>query len=92
VAFANVAVGATATSQWMPEGALHKRLVEAGKTLGTFRAVLGNRRIRCDRQTTTEKYVANVRVISTHGGHGLGRPATVVAGEIDAPSDRLQRS
>ncbi len=64
VGFANVAVGATATSQWMPEGALHRRLVETGKSLGAFRAVLWQQgESDVIAKTTTEKYVANVRVI-----------------------------
>lgn len=64
VAFVNVAVGATATAQWMPEGALHRRLVETGKTLGTFRAVLWQQgESDVIAKTTTEKYVANVRAI-----------------------------
>ncbi|AMV25065.1 GDSL-like Lipase/Acylhydrolase [Gemmata sp. SH-PL17] len=64
VAFANVAVGATATSQWAPDGVLHRRLVETGKTLGTFRAVLWQQgESDVIAKTTTEKYVANVRAI-----------------------------
>ena len=64
VAFANVAVGATATSQWLPGGDLHKRLVEAGKSLGRFRAVLWQQgESDVIAKTTTEKYVANVRTI-----------------------------
>jgi hypothetical protein len=64
VGFVNVASGGTATSQWMPEGALHNRLVEAGKTLGAFRAVLWQQgESDVIAKTTTEKYVANERAI-----------------------------
>lgn len=40
VAFANVAVGGTSSTQWLPEGELHQRLVRVGQTLGRFRGVL----------------------------------------------------
>ena len=64
VAFANVAIGGTATSQWMPGEPLHKRLVETGKTLGSFRAVLWQQgESDVIAKTTTEKYAANMRAI-----------------------------
>ncbi len=64
IAFANVAVGATATSQWMSGEPLHKRLIETGKTLGHFRAVLWQQgESDVIAKTTTEKYVANLRAI-----------------------------
>jgi lysophospholipase L1-like esterase len=64
VAFANVAFGGTATSQWMPDGALHRRLVAAGESLGTFRAVLWQQgESDVIAKTATEKYIANVRAI-----------------------------
>lgn len=40
IGFANVAFGGTSSTQWMPDGKLHARLVETGTTLGRFRAVL----------------------------------------------------
>ena len=40
IGFANVAVGATSSMQWMPDGNLHPRLLTVGQTLGRFRAVL----------------------------------------------------
>ena len=40
IGFANVAVGGTSSTQWSPDGLLHPRLVQAGKELGAFRAVL----------------------------------------------------
>ncbi|MFO0796138.1 MAG: GDSL-type esterase/lipase family protein [Gemmataceae bacterium] len=64
VGFANVAVGATATSQWLPGGVLHYRLVLIGKQLGRFRAVLWQQgESDVIAKTTTEQYVANVRAI-----------------------------
>ncbi|HEY3788951.1 MAG TPA: GDSL-type esterase/lipase family protein, partial [Urbifossiella sp.] len=64
IAFANVAVGGTSTQQWAPEGPLHKRLVETGKALGRFRAVLWQQgESDVIAKTATEKYVSNVRAI-----------------------------
>ena len=64
VAFANVAVGATASSQWLPDGPLHRRLVETGTALGRFRAVLWQQgESDVIAKTATEKYVANLRAI-----------------------------
>jgi hypothetical protein len=40
VAFVNVSVGDTSASQWLPNEMLHQRLVEVGKEIGLFRAVL----------------------------------------------------
>ncbi len=40
IGFANVAVGGTSSTQWLPEGTLYPRLIEAGKELGDFRGVL----------------------------------------------------
>ena len=40
IGFANVAVGGTSSTQWSPDGSLHPRLVQAGRELGSFRAVL----------------------------------------------------
>lgn len=40
IGFLNVAVGATSTTSWRPEGDLHARLIAAGQQLGHFRAVL----------------------------------------------------
>ncbi len=40
VGFANVAIGGTSSTQWLPDGSLHPRLIQAGKELGAFRAVL----------------------------------------------------
>lgn len=40
IGLANVAVGGTSSTQWLPEGKLHPRLIETGQRLGRFRAVL----------------------------------------------------
>lgn len=40
VGFVNVSAGGTSSKQWLPEGALHRRLIEAGNAVGSFRAVL----------------------------------------------------
>lgn len=40
IGLANVAVGGTSSTQWLPEEKLHPRLVETGKRLGRFRAIL----------------------------------------------------
>lgn len=64
IAFANVAVGATSSMQWMPEGNLHPRLVKVGQTLGRFRAVLWQQgESDVIAKTTLEKYVANLTTI-----------------------------
>lgn len=64
IAFANVAVGATSSEQWLPEGKLHPRLMQVGKTLGNFRAILWQQgESDVIAKTTTEKYIANLRTI-----------------------------
>ncbi|MBI5757738.1 MAG: hypothetical protein HZA46_04395 [Planctomycetales bacterium] len=40
IGFVNVAVGGTASRQWLPGTPLYQRLSEAGQTVGRFRAVL----------------------------------------------------
>lgn len=64
IAFANVAVGATSSTQWMPDGKLHPRLVSAGETLGRFRAVLWQQgESDVIAKTSTEQYVKNLKTI-----------------------------
>ncbi len=64
IGFANVAVGATSSMQWMPEGNLHSRLIQTGKTLGRFRAVLWQQgESDVISKTSTEKYIANLVTI-----------------------------
>lgn len=64
IGFVNVAVGGTSSAQWLPEGKLHPRLVQAGQTLGRFRAVLWQQgESDVIAKTTVEQYVANVTTI-----------------------------
>lgn len=64
IGFANVAVGGTSSLQWMPDGKLHPRLIQAGKTLGRFRAVLWQQgESDVIAKTTAEVYVANLKTI-----------------------------
>lgn len=64
IGFANVAVGGTSSQQWMPEGELHPRLIQAGQALRNFRAVLWQQgESDVIAKTTTEQYVANVTAI-----------------------------
>lgn len=66
IGFANVAVGATSSVQWLPDGALHPRLIKAGQSLGRFRAVLWQQgESDVIAKTTREKYVANLKTIRT---------------------------
>ncbi len=77
IGFANVAVGGTSSMQWMPDGDLHPRLIQAGQALGRFRAVLwqqGESDVIAG--TSTEQYVANMSAI---------REAAVSAWECDSP-------
>lgn len=76
VAFANVAVGGTSSMQWMPEGSLHPRLIQAGKELGAFRAVLWQQgESDVIAKTPTEKYVANITAIRDAAVKGWGYEA-----------------
>lgn len=64
IGLANVAWGGTSSEQWMPAGELHQRLVDAGKKLGRFRAVLWQQgESDVIGKTSTEKYVANLSAI-----------------------------
>ena len=73
IGFANVAVGATASLQWMPDGQLHPRLVKTGQTLGRFRAVLWQQgESDVIAKTTAEKYVANLKTIRESAAKAWG--------------------
>lgn len=73
VGFVNVAVGATSSTRWLPEGDLHKRLCEAGKRIGRFRAVLWQQgESDVIEKTTTEQYVANLSLIRTRAVQSWG--------------------
>jgi acyl-CoA thioesterase-1 len=57
-------VGATSSLQWLPKGQLHPRLVEAGQTLGRFRAVLWQQgESDVIAKTSTATYVSNLKTI-----------------------------
>jgi hypothetical protein len=57
----NVAVGATASSQWLPGGDYYARLSKAAKTAGRFRAVLWQQgESDVIAKTSTAVYVANL--------------------------------
>ena len=73
IGFANVAVGGTSSMQWTPEGALHPRLVQTGKTLGRFRAVLWQQgESDVIAKTTAETYVANLKTIRETAARAWG--------------------
>lgn len=73
IAFVNVAVGATGSTRWLPEGDLHKRLCEAGKRIGRFRAVLWQQgESDVIEKTTTEQYVANLSLIRARAARAWG--------------------
>lgn len=73
VAFANVAVGATSSMQWMPDGKLHPRLVQTGRTLGRFRAVLWQQgESDVIAKTSAEQYVANLKTIRESAAKAWG--------------------
>ncbi|MDG1894245.1 MAG: neutral/alkaline non-lysosomal ceramidase N-terminal domain-containing protein [Fuerstiella sp.] len=64
IGFANVAVKATSSMQWRPQGKLHPPLVRTGQTLGNFRAVLWQQgESDVIAKTSTANYVANLTVI-----------------------------
>ncbi len=64
IGFANVAVGGTSSQQWMPDGTLHPRLQQAGKSLGRFRAVLWQQgESDVIAKTSVETYISNLQTI-----------------------------
>ena len=67
------AVGATSTAQWHPDGPLHKRLVEVGKEIGTFRAVLWQQgESDVIENTPIATYVKNMQEIRDAASEGWG--------------------
>lgn len=73
IGFANVAVGATSSMQWMPGDKLHARLTQVGQTLGRFRAVLWQQgESDVIAKTSTEKYVANLVTIRSAAAKSWG--------------------
>lgn len=64
VGFVNVAVGGTASRQWLPGEALYQNLATAGITTGRFRAVLWQQgESDVIEGISTEKYFANLTAI-----------------------------
>lgn len=64
VGFVNVAVGGTSSTQWLPEGTLYPRMEAAGKSLGSFRAVLWQQgESDVIEKTSVEQYVTNIERI-----------------------------
>jgi len=64
IGFANVAIGGSSSAQWLPEGDMLPRLVNAGKALGSFRAVLWQQgESDVITKNPTEGYVANINRI-----------------------------
>ncbi len=64
VGFVNVAVGGTASRQWLPGEALYENLSKAGSAIGRFRAVLWQQgESDVIEGISTEKYVANLTAI-----------------------------
>ena len=64
IGFANVAIGGSSSTQWLPEGDMLPRLIHAGKSLRDFRAVLwqqGESDVLS--KNSTEGYVANINRI-----------------------------
>jgi putative CocE/NonD family hydrolase len=64
VGLVNVAVGGTSSRQWLPGGALHDRLIVAGRRHGPFRAVLWQQgESDVIEKTPIETYVSNLQAI-----------------------------
>ncbi len=73
VAFTNVAWGGTSSQQWMPDGDLHKRLLQTGQTLGRFRAVLWQQgESDVIAKTAAETYISNIRAIRETAAQAWG--------------------
>ncbi len=74
IGLANVAWGGTSSDQWLPAGELHQRLVDAGKKLGRFRAVLWQQgESDVIGKTPIEKYVANLTAIRQSAADAWGK-------------------
>lgn len=88
VAFANVAVGATASAQWLPGEVLHDRLSSVGTSLGRFRAVLWQQgESDVIAATTTEQYIANLQRIRQSAVRAWGfEPVWIAAKSTHHPT------
>ena len=75
IGFANVAVGATSTSQWKTDGELFQRLIQAGTELKDFRAVLWQQgESDVIEKTTTATYVERLIGFRAHADRVWGSP------------------
>lgn len=73
IGFVNVAVGATSSRQWLPGTPLFERLVQAGKTVGSFRAVLWQQgESDVIERVTTAKYRENLMEIERAAAKAWG--------------------
>ena len=73
IGFANVAIGGSSSAQWLPEGDMLPRLINAGKTLGSFRAVLWQQgESDVITKNPTAGYVANINKIRDTAANAWG--------------------
>lgn len=73
VGLVNVAWGGTSSMQWAPGESLHQRLVEVGKRVGPFRAVLWQQgESDVIAKATTEQYVERLKAIRQAAADGWG--------------------
>lgn len=88
IGFANVAWGGTASKQWLPGEPLHQRLVETGRKLGRFRAVLWQQgESDVITKTPLETYVANLVEIRTAAAKAWGfEPCWLLAKSTHHPT------
>lgn len=76
VGFANVAYGGTSSTQWLPEGTLHPKLVAAGKQLKDFRGVLWQQgESDVIEKATTESYMERMAKIRAAAEQEWQRPS-----------------
>lgn len=77
IAFANVAIGGSSSTQWLPDGEMLPRLIKAGRELGDFRAVLWQQgESDVIGKNSTAGYVANISKIreTSEKEIGFARP------------------
>jgi hypothetical protein len=73
VGFANVSYGGTSSAQWLPGQSLHQRLVDCGKQLGQFRAVLWQQgESDVIGHVPTATYVQNIKSIREQAASAWG--------------------
>ncbi|MFO1092166.1 MAG: sialate O-acetylesterase [Planctomycetaceae bacterium] len=88
IGFANVAWGGTASKQWLPGEQLHQRLLETGRRLGRFRAVLWQQgESDVILKTPIETYVSNLVEIRTSAVNAWGfEPCWLLAKSTHHPT------